>query len=69
MALNLERLPLFLPGIRRKLTDSMIIMALVPLLIIELFLLLILIGINPNTWRQPSHPVRGIDDRSSQTAK
>jgi hypothetical protein len=57
MAIEPEREPRLLSKIRRKLADSLIIIVLVPLLMIELVLPLVLIGINPSAWRSPSNRV------------
>jgi hypothetical protein len=58
MALQPERAPPLFLDIRRKLNHTLIMIVLVPLLTIAMMLLLILIAINPNTWRQAAHPVR-----------
>jgi hypothetical protein len=59
MTLEIERAPVFLPGVWRKLTYTLIMVVLIPLSTITMMLLLILIAINPRAWRQPSHRVRG----------
>jgi phosphotransferase system glucose/maltose/N-acetylglucosamine-specific IIC component len=58
MALQPERAPPLLLDIRRKLTHALIMIVLIPVLTIATMLLLILIAINPNSWRQVAHPVR-----------
>jgi len=55
MTLESKREPLFLPGIWPKLTYTVIMVVLIPLTAITLVLVMILIAINPNSWRQPSH--------------
>jgi hypothetical protein len=50
-----EKVPLISSGFRRKLTDALIIIVLVPLLIFEIILLLVLLAISPGAWRPVSH--------------
>jgi hypothetical protein len=54
MELEVKREPVFLPGIWRKLTYTLLMGVLIPLTTIMIMLLLILIAINPSAWRQPS---------------
>src|SRR5260370_37978209 len=68
MTLEPERAPLFFPEIRRKLTDTLIMIVLIPLVTITAMLLVILLGINARSWRQPSHRLqdsRAADDGGS----
>ncbi len=59
MTLEPECAPSVGPGLRRKLTDALLIVVLIPLSIITMTILLILIVSNPNAWRQSSHRVAG----------
>jgi hypothetical protein len=70
MTLEIERAPVFLPGVWRKLTYTLIMVVLIPLSTITMMLLLILIAINPRAWRQPTHRVRGgrLDDDGGSDA-
>jgi hypothetical protein len=55
MAVGPDRVSPWSPGIRRKLTYTLRMVVLVPLVIVELLFLLILIAINPSSWRAPSN--------------
>src|SRR5215831_19396360 len=55
MTLESKREPRFFPGIWPKLTYTVIMVVLIPLTAITLMLVMILIAINPDSWRRPSH--------------